>query len=147
MSNDTEFLAPPKGKISVDDDGQLEAALEAWASLAYNAGGIGAYGLRYRPLCKISEWADAVLLAARAVEDDPPKAWMEGENPLRLCWEGTFTDGRWFTLELKEIRGSEESLPRWTVVGEIRWETGTGKPSRFLGHVLGEFRDKIRMKS
>jgi hypothetical protein len=82
-----------------------------------------------RVLSEACDWGQGELTEREfrelvRIERDPKvDPDIRAEGPV-LSWHGTFTPGRRVEVEL---RGSKSSL---------RWDTGTGKPSWFLGRAL-----------
>lgn len=57
--------------------------------------------------------------------------WGEGSDPAHMEWEGHWTPGRWVRLEL---------FPGEAI---LSWDTGTGRPSRFLEGLFRKHLSKV----
>jgi hypothetical protein len=126
----------------------VEVGLRKWMKLACRVGDVSdpywagdesveemslAYaslmGASPRTTEEILSWANCVMQLAQEWEHNPPIAsakWDKtmGDGVLRLSWDGTFNSERWFVLFVWD---TEEGL-----AGRMEWNTGTGRPSRFL---------------
>lgn len=74
------------------------------------------------------EWARRVLDAAQEEEGgNAPNAsaTLDEEGFLLLRWDGTFTAGRWVSMEFADLADGKLQC-------RLEWCSGTGNPSRYL---------------
>jgi hypothetical protein len=138
----TDVPAPATG-WAIFEGGAIRDALEIWAELACRPHEGDALPPPAPPGPEFGQdevlaWAEAVLDAARAAEGSmAPRASVITEDDgvlLALLWEGTFTPGREVVVELF---GDDPEDPGRITSARLRWCSGTGHPSTFLGGVFG----------
>lgn len=138
---DTIPMAPPTGWMHTSDDATIDRILGEWASLACRTRGReedGDVRLLHRvgALCAAKTIADATdaaygicRLAGEMEGDMCPNVHVGRDDAgIELMWDGTWTKGRCVVLTLRFADGDA----RWL---NVRWHTGTGNPSTFLGWI------------